>query len=190
VPQAKLSLPQQPNQPEEATMRTQDTSSKDAMPKPIATKSAPEDAISLLIEDHEHVKHLFEQFENLGERAMVSKKKLATEICTELTRHSTVEEEIFYPAVRSAGKQFEDKIDEAVVEHGSVKQLIADILALEAADELFDAKVKVLSEQVEHHVQEEEGELFPKVRKTKLDLVALGQQMAERKEEIPAPDAI
>lgn len=170
-------------------MRTQDTTSKAAMPKPIATKSAPDDAISLLMEDHELVKHLFEQFDNLGERAMVSKKKLATEICTELTKHTMVEEEIFYPAVRGAGKEFEDMIDEALVEHGSAKQLIADILALEAGDELFDAKVKVLSEQIEHHVQEEEGELFPKVRKTRLDLVALGQQMAERKGEIPAPDA-
>jgi hemerythrin superfamily protein len=171
-------------------MRTQDTSSKAAMPKPIATKSAPEDAISLLIEDHEHVKHLFEEFDNLGDRAKVSKRKLATEICTELTKHATVEEEIFYPAVRAAGKEFEDLIDEAVVEHGSAKQLIADILALEPDDELFDAKVKVLSEQIEHHVQEEEGEMFPKVRKAKLDLVALGLEMAERKEEIAAPDAV
>ena len=164
-------------------MRTDKSPSK-AIPKRIPTESGDGDAISLLIEDHEHVKDMFEQFESMTDRAVVSKKKLADEICTELTKHTTVEEEIFYPAVRSAGKEFEDLIDEAVVEHGSAKQLIADIEAMDPGDDLYDAKVKVLSEMIEHHVQEEEGELFPKVRKAKLDLVALGEQMAERKAEL------
>ncbi|KQV82674.1 hemerythrin [Massilia sp. Root351] len=148
------------------------------------TKSGDTDAISLLMADHENVKDMFEQFESMTDRAVVSKKKLADEICSELTKHTQVEEEIFYPAVRAAGKEFEDLIDEAVVEHGSAKQLIADIEAMDPGDDLYDAKVKVLSEMIEHHVQEEEGELFPKVRKAKLDLVELGQQMAERKDQI------
>ncbi|SFU57121.1 hemerythrin domain-containing protein [Pseudoduganella namucuonensis] len=162
-------------------MRTTPTSSKRAASKPIATESKQLDAIGLLMEDHEHVKDLFEQFEDLGDRAMVSKKKLADEICMELTKHTMVEEEIFYPAVRAAGKEFEDLIDEAVVEHASAKQLIGQIQSMDAGDDLFDAKVKVLSEQIDHHVKEEEDEMFPKVRKAKLDLATLGRQMAERK---------
>lgn len=166
-------------------MRTQHNPSK-AMPKAIATKSGEVDAISLLVQDHEHVADLFEQFDGLGERAKVSKKKLADQICNELIKHTTVEEEIFYPAIRAAGKEFEDMIDEAVVEHGSAKQLIADVLAMQPGDDLYDAKVKVLSELIEHHVDEEENDLFPKVRKTRLDLVALGEAMAQRKEELPS----
>lgn len=164
-------------------MRTDKTQSK-AMPKRIPTEAGDTNAISLLTADHEHVKDLFEQYESMTDRAVVSKKKLADEICKELTVHATVEEEIFYPAVRAAGKEFEDLIDEAVVEHGSAKQLIADIEAMDPGDDLYDAKVKVLSEMIKHHVQEEEGEIFPKIRKSKLDLDELGQQMAERKEEI------
>jgi hemerythrin superfamily protein len=139
------------------------------------------DAITLLTEDHEHVKSMFEQYEGLGDRAHATKKKLATQICTELTKHATAEEEIFYPAVRAAGK---DKEDEAVVEHASAKDLIAQIMDMEPTEELFDAKVKVLSELIEHHVKEEEGEMFPKAKKAGLDLEELGQQIAERKAEI------
>jgi iron-sulfur cluster repair protein YtfE (RIC family) len=164
-------------------MRTEKNPSK-AVSKRVPAQPDDTDAISLLMEDHEHVKDLFEQFDTMTDRAVVSKKKLADEICNELTKHTIVEEEIFYPAVRGAGKEFEDMIDEAVVEHGSAKQLIAEIEAMDPGDDLYDAKVKVLSEMIEHHVQEEEGELFPKVRKSKLDLAALGEQMAERKEEI------
>ncbi|WP_228892448.1 hemerythrin domain-containing protein [Pseudoduganella aquatica] len=164
-------------------MRT-DKSPTKATPKRIPTEPGASDAISLLVEDHEHVKDMFEQFESMTDRAVVGKKKLADEICAELTKHTTVEEEIFYPAVRGAGKEFADMIDEAVVEHASAKQLIAEIEAMNPGDDLYDAKVKVLSELIEHHVREEEDELFPKVRKTKLDLVALGEQMAERKAEL------
>ena len=167
-------------------MRTQ-TGKKHAIPKAIATETPPGDAITLLMEDHEHVKDLFEQFEGLGDRAMVSKKKLADDICNELTRHTMVEEELFYPAVRAIGKEFEDAIDEAIVEHAAAKQLIAQLLSMDASDDLFDAKVTVLSEQIDHHVDEEENELFPKVRKSSLDLVALGRQMEERKRQIPDP---
>lgn len=167
-------------------MRTQAGKSK-AIPKSIATESQPADAITLLMEDHEHVKDLFEQFEGLGDRAMVSKKKLVDEICNELTKHTMIEEELFYPAVRTLGKEFEDTIDEAVVEHASAKQLIAQLLSMDAGDDLYDAKVTVLSEQIDHHVEEEESELFPKVRKSNLDLAALGKQMEERKQQIPDP---
>jgi hemerythrin superfamily protein len=161
----------------------------DKIPKPIPTETEPQDAISLLTEDHEHVKTLFEQFEQLGDRANVSKQKLALQICTELTKHAAIEEEIFYPAVRKASKDSADIVDEATVEHAGVKDLVAQILSMDAGDDLFDAKVKVLSEQVLHHVEEEEGEMFPKARKAKLDLMALGEEMAQRKEEITLPDA-
>ncbi|WP_374046423.1 hemerythrin domain-containing protein [Massilia antarctica] len=143
-----------------------------------------QDAIALLTEDHENVKQMFEQFEGLGDRAHATKKKLATQICTELTKHATAEEEIFYPAVRAATKSNEDLVDEATVEHASAKDLIAQIMEMEATEELFDAKVKVLSEMIEHHVQEEENEMFPKAREAGLDLEALGQQIAERKAQI------
>jgi hemerythrin-like domain-containing protein len=143
-----------------------------------------QDAIALLTEDHENVKQMFEQFEGLGDRAHATKKKLATQICTELTKHPTAEEEIFYPAVRAATKKNEDLVDEATVEHASAKDLIAQIMEMESTEELFDAKVKVLSEMIEHHVEEEENEMFPKARDAGLDLEALGQQIAERKAQI------
>jgi hemerythrin superfamily protein len=164
-------------------MRTAPTTNR-TTPKNLSQPAEGVDAIELLTEDHENVKQLFEQYEALGERAHATKKKLATRICTELTKHATAEEEIFYPAVRAAGKDKEDLVDEAVVEHASAKDLIAQILDMEASDDLFDAKVKVLSELIEHHVQEEEGEMFPQARKAGLDLALLGQQIAERKAQI------
>nr|WP_315219745.1 hemerythrin domain-containing protein [uncultured Duganella sp.] len=145
------------------------------------------DAIELLTQDHKTVKELFEKYENLSDRSTASKKKLATQICLELTKHATAEEEIFYPAVREASGETEDLVDEATVEHASAKDLIAQILEMEPGDDLYDAKVKVLSEQIEHHVEEEEKEMFPKARKAKLDLAALGEAIAARKEEIELP---
>ena len=115
---------------------------------------------------------------------MQAKKKLATQICTELTKHALAEEEIFYPAVRAAGKDKEDLIDEATVEHASAKDLIAQILEMEPTEDLYDAKVKVLGELIEHHVKEEEEEMFPKARKAGLDLAQLGALIAERKAEM------
>jgi len=158
----------------------------DKIPKPIPTETDPQDAITLLTEDHEHVKSLFEQYEELGDRAHVSKQKLALQICTELTKHATAEEEIFYPAVRAATKD-DDMLDEAVVEHASAKDLIAQIISMEPTEDLYDAKVKVLSELIDHHVKEEETEMFPKARKAKLDLDALGAQIAARKEQVELP---
>lgn len=144
----------------------------------------PKDAIGLLVQDHREVKDMFEKFEALGDRAKVGKKKLADQICEALTVHTRIEEELFYPAVRDASKEFEDIVDESLVEHAAAKDLIAQIQDMEPEDDLFDAKVKVLSEQIDHHVQEEEKEMFPKVKKTKLDLQALGEEMAQRKEEL------
>ncbi len=159
-----------------------------AMPNKIPTGSGPaQDAISLLTEDHANVKAMFEQYESLSDRSQVSKKKLAMQICLELTKHATAEEEIFYPAVREAGKDTEDLVDEANVEHASAKDLIAQIISMDPGDDLYDAKIKVLSEQIEHHVGEEEGEMFPKAKKAKLDLVALGEAIAARKAEIELP---
>ena len=164
-------------------MRTSSTTTRNT-PKNMPKSAEGIDAISLLTEDHENVKAMFEQYEGLGDRAMASKKKLATQICTELTKHATAEEEIFYPAVRAAGKDKEDLVDEATVEHASAKDLIAQIMEMEASEELFDAKVKVLSEMIEHHVKEEDEAMFPKARAAGLDLELLGQQIAERKAEI------
>ncbi|MES2739895.1 MAG: hemerythrin domain-containing protein [Pseudomonadota bacterium] len=158
------------------------------MPNKIPTGSGEaQDAISLLTEDHAKVKSLFEKYEGLSDRSHASKKKLAMQICLELTKHATAEEEIFYPAVRDAGKDSEDLVDEAHVEHASAKELIAQIISMDPGDDLYDAKVKVLSEQIEHHVNEEEGEMFPKAQKAKLDLVALGEAIEARKAEIELP---
>jgi len=146
----------------------------------------PIDAIELLTQQHREVKEMFDRFENMTDRAKVSKKKLADEICNALIMHTTIEEEIYYPATREASEETEDMVDEAIVEHASAKDLIAQIMEMDPGDDLYDAKVKVLGELVEHHVQEEEEEMFPKTRKLKLDLKALGQEMKARQMEIEA----
>lgn len=144
------------------------------------------DAIKLLKQDHTNVKAMFKEYEEMGERAFAGKKKLADRICLELTRHAAIEEEIFYPALREASKESEDQLDEASVEHASVKALVAQISQMDSHDELYDAKVKVLGEYVNHHVKEEEGELFPQAREAGLDLATLGREMEARKEEVDA----
>lgn len=148
------------------------------------TSNAPQDAVAMLTAEHREVSGLFDQYEKLTDRAKVSKKKLADQICNALILHTTIEEEIFYPAVRESSKEAEDKIDEAVVEHAAAKDLIAQIQEMDPDDELYDAKIKVLSEQIDHHVQEEEKEMFPMAKKSGIDLAALGQEMAERKQEL------
>ena len=146
----------------------------------------PNDAIALLKQQQRQVKEMFDRFENKTDRAKVSKKKLADEICNALIMHTTIEEEIYYPATRAASEETEDMVDEAVVEHASAKDLIAQIMEMDPGDDLYDAKVKVLGELVEHHVEEEEEEMFPKTRELKLDLKALGQEMKARQLEIEA----
>jgi hemerythrin superfamily protein len=144
------------------------------------------DAVALLTQQHREVEEMFERFEKMTDRAKVSKKKLADEICNALIMHTTIEEEIFYPATREASEDTEDMVDEAVVEHASAKDLIAQIMEMDPGDDLYDAKVKVLSELVEHHVEEEEKEMFPKTKQLKLDMQALGAEMKARQQEIEA----
>jgi hemerythrin superfamily protein len=135
-------------------------------------------AVDILEADHRQVEEFFDGYEELEDAS--DKEQLAVRICTALQAHTQIEEEIFYPAVRDAIENPE-LIDEAIVEHASAKQLIGEIENMKAGDELYDAKVKVLQEQVLHHVEEEEGELFPQVEASELDLDALGKKMAERK---------
>lgn len=139
------------------------------------------DAITMLKEDHRKVEGLFEQYE----KARGRKADLAKQICLELTVHTMLEEELFYPACREAGVD-KDKLDEAVVEHDSAKLMIAEIERGGPDDDFYDAKVKVLSEEIEHHVKEEEerGGVFAQAKSKGVDLEALGEQMAARKEQI------
>ena len=154
--------------------------------KPTGHTKAGTDAVALLTADHAKVKKLFAQYEKTKDSASDEDKvALATEICTELTIHATAEEEIFYPAVREAIEETE-LVDEADVEHASAKDLIAQISESGPDEELYDAKVKVLGEYIDHHVKEEEGEMFPKAKKAKIDLVALGSEIEARKEELMA----
>ncbi|HSE74443.1 MAG TPA: hemerythrin domain-containing protein [Dongiaceae bacterium] len=139
---------------------------------------AANDAIALLKADHKEVSDMFEKFET----ARSTKERLAQHICQALTVHAQIEEEIFYPAAREAlGEDGKDLLDEAKVEHSSLKELIAAIEGSSPQDDLFDAHVKVLGEYTKHHVKEEEGELFPKLRKSDMDLKGIGEQLAARK---------
>ena len=147
---------------------------------------AKTDAIELLTADHRRVEKLFKEYEKLVEDEEASyndKEALAATICAELTIHAQIEEEIFYPAARDILDE-EDLVDEAVVEHASAKDLIAQLADMSPDDDLYDAKVKVLSELIEHHVEEEEDEMFPKLKKAKLDTATLGPQMVERKQQL------
>lgn len=146
----------------------------------------PTDAIAMLTAEHKEVKAMFEQYGQLGDRARATKKKLADQICNALTLHAAIEEEIFYPALRAASKDAADLLDEALVEHAGAKDLIAQLQEMDPEDDLYDAKVKVLGEQIDHHVGEEEGDMFPKAKKAGLDLAALGSEMAMRKDELAA----
>jgi hemerythrin superfamily protein len=143
------------------------------------------DAIALLMEDHKKVKKMFKDFEQLKEGGDTEKSALVKNICAELTVHATAEEEIFYPAVRDQIED-EDLMDEADVEHASAKALIAELESMQPGDDHYDAKVTVLGEYIDHHVEEEEGEMFPKVKKAKVDTEALGAQIKRRKEQLKA----
>jgi hemerythrin superfamily protein len=142
------------------------------------------DAIKMLTEDHKKVKKLFAQFEKIKDDGNSDEKsELVKQICTELLIHTHLEEEIFYPAVREAIDE-EDLIEEAEVEHNEVKQLIAELEDLEPGGDHYDAKVKVMGENVEHHVEEEEEEMFPAAKKAKVDTAELGARMMQRKQEL------
>ncbi len=141
------------------------------------------EATAMLRADHKRVSELFDKFESA--RTALQKKRIVAEICKELTIHAMIEEEIFYPAFKAALKD-KELVPEANVEHASVKDLIAQVQDAEPDGEMYDARVKVMGEFVKHHVKEEQNEMFPKAKQTKLDLVALGAQMAERKAELLA----
>jgi hemerythrin-like domain-containing protein len=140
------------------------------------------DAIALLTADHKRVKKMFKTFDKLKEDgAAADKQALARQICDELTLHTQLEEQIFYPAARDA-LDADDLLDEAEVEHASAKDLIAQIQAGDSSDPKWAAKVTVLGEYIDHHVEEEQNEMFPKCRKARMDLEALGKEIASMKQ--------
>ncbi|MDP9082549.1 MAG: hemerythrin domain-containing protein [Pseudomonadota bacterium] len=146
-----------------------------------ARGAAAADAIEMLIADHKKVKKLFSEFDKLkAEGEDEDKSAIVEQICNELKIHAELEEEIFYPAVRKAVDDA-DLMDEALVEHAGAKELIAQLEEASPGDDLYDAKVTVLGEQITHHVKEEEGEMFPQAKKAKVDTEALGATMLKRK---------
>lgn len=156
-----------------------------ARKKTSSSRSRDTDAITLLKADHRQVEEWFSQFSKTNSSS--KKQQLADHICDALTAHTTIEEEIFYPAFLDA-TQDKDLHHEAVVEHDGAKALIAEIRSMSVSDDYFDAKVTVLSEMIKHHVKEEEqpGGMFAEAKKSDMDLQALGVQMRSRKKEILA----
>ena len=161
------------------------TDTKRAKPAMSAMRDGP-DAVNLLKMDHRAVDALLKQYAGAHDK---EKQQIAQQICAALTVHAQIEEEILYPAAREALDPDDmDLVNEADVEHDSIKKLIAKVQGSSPADEHYDATVKVIGEYVKHHVKEEESQLFPKLKESELDLKALGAQLAERKEEL-IPDA-
>jgi hemerythrin superfamily protein len=140
-----------------------------------------QEATALLKADHKLVDSLFKEYEATNSNS--KKKQLVEKICKELTIHAQIEEEIFYPAVQKALKDHE-LVPEAMVEHGSLKELIAAVKDIEPNGDMYDAKIKVMSEYVKHHVKEEEKEMFPEAKGTHLDMTKLGALMAKRKQQL------
>jgi hemerythrin superfamily protein len=161
--------------------KTVKAAERSAKRKPAPASSGAPDAIALLESDHREVEALFERYEAANEDA--EKGEIAAQICLALKVHAQIEEELFYPPARDETGDT-DLVDEAVVEHMGAKTLIAQIEAMRPGQPLYDAKVKVLSEQVRHHVEEEETELFPEVRETKMNLETLGAKLTARKAEL------
>lgn len=156
---------------------------KSAVKKSTAKANSPknEEATALLKADHKLVDALFKEFE--ATNSDKKKKQLVDQICKELTIHAQIEEEVFYPAVQKALKDHE-LVPEAIVEHATLKDLIAAVKGVEPDGDMYDAKVKVMSEYVKHHVKEEEKEMFPEAKDTNLDMVELGEKMLQRKQEL------
>ncbi len=153
-----------------------------------AAASAKTDALTLLKKDHREVSKLFREYKRLAKKDAPAREKsaLVRKICDELTLHAQLEEELFYPVLRDAFKN-ELLVDEAAVEHAVVKDLIAQLESMKPSDALYDAKVIVLSDLVDHHVQEEQDEIFPKVRKARIDTKAMGEEIMARKEALMTP---
>jgi hemerythrin superfamily protein len=141
------------------------------------------DAVALLTADHDKVKKLFREFEKCDAAHQGLKHDLAQQICLDLTIHATIEEEIFYPAVRAeTGDQ--EQVDEALEEHGSIKELVEHIRGMASGASELDGTMQTLRECVQHHVAEEEQEMFPKIRQSDADLARLCEQLKDRKEEL------
>jgi len=150
----------------------------------MATKAQPANGLELLRDDHRRVKDLLDRFEALGESGdQRVKERVARQICAELLLHAKLEETILYPLCREA-LDADSKIDEAEVEHEGVETLINKLNSMDADDDQFDATVKVLGEQVEHHVEEEEQELFPMIQSSGMDLDALGDELVTQRQEL------
>jgi len=153
------------------------------------SKSAEQNAIDLLMEDHKHVQKLFRDFEKLDREDTEACQEVVSQACAELKVHSMIEKEIFYPAMRdqSDKEEDEDLLNEAEVEHQTADQLVETLEGMDAADAMYAAHFKVLSEYVKHHMKEEEKEMFPRAKKMKsLDLDALGEEMMSRKQALMA----
>ncbi|MGZ5077800.1 MAG: hemerythrin domain-containing protein [Methylobacter sp.] len=146
-----------------------------------SAKTKAQDATVLLKNDHQLVSDLFTEYEETHSNA--KKKRLVNQICSELCVHAQIEEEIFYPAVKQALKD-KELIPEAMVEHATLKSLIAQVEGAEPDGEMYDAVIKVMHEYVKHHVKEEQNEIFPKAKSSNLDMVELGAKLSERKEEL------
>jgi hemerythrin superfamily protein len=163
-----------------------------ATPHPTPVHTGPQethkDILQLLVAEHREVQAMFQQYRKLAEAGGKGDERmlLASQICVALTLHTQVEEEILYPAARVVLTRDEDLVDEAYVEHAGAKSLIAQIKTMTSDQPLFDAKVHVLGEYIAHHVKEEENEFFPKLRKTTLDLDAMGERMVELRKALMA----
>jgi hemerythrin superfamily protein len=167
-----------------ANTKTERKSRRSRQDKPKQQADSSTDALELLEKDHREVEELFDEYDEEQDNSKRN-QEIAQRICRALQVHAQLEEEIFYPRAREATKD-NDLIDEAIVEHGSVKHLIGEIEAMKAGDELYDAKLRVLEEMVKRHIQEEEEELFPELVSAKMDTKAVGQELAERKQELMA----
>ena len=150
--------------------------------KPAQSPKGP-DAIALLTAEHQGVSDLFDEYEKA--KSTVKKKQLVAQICTDLSVHAQMEEEIFYPAVKAALKD-KELVPEAAVEHASIKSIIAQVEGVEPDGEEFEAKITVLHEYVKHHVKEEQNEMFPRAKSSSVDLAELGAKLSQRKTELLA----
>ena len=157
------------------------TSQGQASTRKKETRAAAPNAFDVLEQDHREVEGWFDDYDELQDDDD-GKAELAEKICRALKVHARIEEEIFYPQARATGDN--DLVDEAVVEHATVKNLIAQIEQMEVGEDLYDAKIRVLGEMVKQHIKEEEEELFPEIGSADIDIDALGRELAERKDEL------
>ncbi|HKX53348.1 MAG TPA: hemerythrin domain-containing protein [Nitrosospira sp.] len=160
---------------------TQTPSARKTTAQKTTARRSKNDAIKLLTDDHNKVKKMFKEFEKLHKKHEEGREELAQQICKELTIHAQLEEEIFYPAAREAIDD-DHLMNEAAVEHQAAKDLIEKIQSMNSSDPMYDALVRVLGEYVNHHIEEEQNEIFPKVEKAKMDLEEIGSEIEERKE--------